>query len=129
MRKVHRSCAIDGLSQVEVVACAGPAVLILVHSAFSSIKTATATTPNPGKKGKKSIPYKKSEHELPAVEHLEKLSGRKTRSIKLTIRAPAMQTVNSDEDPGEKRYCYCNQVSYGTVSPCVELPPLKKSPT
>lgn len=80
--------------------------------------------PKPQKKGKKTAAPKppkpeKEEIQPPTVVGSEELSAAaRTRrtSVRLTIPAqPQVPAPTVPADPNEARYCYCNQVSFGTV--------------
>jgi hypothetical protein len=66
-----------------------------------------------GKKGRGKWPRKKVEQE-PLVDVAEP-PRRGVRSLKLTVSTPAPVAVMPPADPDEKRYCYCDQISFGEV--------------
>ncbi|KAH0830424.1 hypothetical protein J3R83DRAFT_1819 [Lanmaoa asiatica] len=84
-------------------------------------------SPRAPKKGKKAAapkPTKPEKEEIPppvAVGGEEPLVAPRTRrmGIRLTIPAqPQPSGPSVPADPNEARYCYCNQVSYGTMIGC-----------
>ncbi|KAG1715660.1 hypothetical protein ID866_1502 [Astraeus odoratus] len=76
-------------------------------------EVAAVPSPPPIKKGKKVIlhePVVTDEVAVPAE------TPRPRRGIKLTIPAqPVPEGPPISADPNERKYCYCNQVSFGTV--------------
>lgn len=80
-------------------------------------------SPKAPKKGKKVTAHKpaKPEKEEPlppaagAGEELAMTTRTRRTSVRLTIPAQPVVEPSVPADPNETRYCYCNQVSFGTV--------------
>jgi len=72
----------------------------------------------PQKKGKKG----KGKWTRKTVEHvpLDVPARRGVGSLKLTVSGPGIAGADLVPDPNERRYCYCNQVSFGEVCCQVE---------
>jgi hypothetical protein len=77
---------------------------------------AESARPGRGRKARKK-PEPQSETPPPAPEEVLKIPAtRTTRSVKLKVPAQAdLKGPQITGDPNEPRFCYCNQVSYGTV--------------
>ncbi|KAF8436920.1 hypothetical protein L210DRAFT_3483220 [Boletus edulis BED1] len=85
-------------------------------------------SPKVPKKGKKaaapkpSKPEKEETHPPVVVDGEESLAASRTRRMSVRLTLPAQQPVAVEPtvpaDPREKRYCYCNQVSFGTMIGC-----------
>ena len=78
-------------------------------------------SPKASKKGKKAAPkpqkLESEETQPPVVVGGEEAAATRRTSVRLTIPAqPLAAEPGVLADVNEDRYCYCNQVSFGTVS-------------
>lgn len=72
------------------------------------------------KKGKKHVSHELEPKEEPAAA-VPVEAPKTRRGVKLTLSAPPPGPSGGPPlfpDPNEKRYCYCNQVSFGTMIAC-----------
>ena len=87
-----------------------PSAPIVLHESVTAV-------PPSVKKGKKVIP-RESEPKEETAPAVPAEPAKTRRGVKLTLRAPPpgpSVEPTLPPDPNEKRYCHCNQVSFGTV--------------
>lgn len=82
-------------------------------------EVATVASASPvSKKSKKTVPHEPEPPKTPIAPTVAEVP-RTRRGVRLTLPSqPTPEGPPTSVDPNEKRYCYCHQVSFGTMIAC-----------
>ncbi|KAI5983849.1 hypothetical protein EDD15DRAFT_2178246 [Pisolithus albus] len=84
---------------------------------MNDVATVASTSPVP-KKSKKTAPHEPEPPKAPIVPAVAE-APRTRRGVRLTMPSqPTPEGPPISVDPNERRYCYCHQVSFGTMIAC-----------